>query len=134
MKLIPLLGTLLLALELAAGTTRPDVGIPPVNLSCYKCFKMLSPDQCAPVRCQPQDSVCISLIVLIYSKKKKETLISKDCARKCANTNSKNQWDMKHFTRATIYRQCCLQSLCNRAWAPHSILLPLGLRLLWALL
>lgn len=67
MELIPLLGALLLALELAAGTTQPDVGIPPVNLSCYKCFKMLSSDQCAPVRCQPQDSVCISLIVLIYS-------------------------------------------------------------------
>lgn len=67
MELIRLLGALLLALELAAGTTRPDVGIPPVNLSCYKCFKMLSSDQCAPVRCQPQDSVCISLIVLIYS-------------------------------------------------------------------
>lgn len=73
-------------------------------------------------------------LLLLPTENKKETLISKDCARKCANTNSKNQWNMKHFTRATIYRQCCPQSLCNWAWAPQSILLPLGLRLLWALL
>ncbi|XP_055981387.1 lymphocyte antigen 6L [Sorex fumeus] len=131
-QLVPALGALLLAAEVATGA----------NLSCYQCFNATERELCVPAQCRPEDTVCFSLIVLIRTFQSKTLLLSKACAPKCTTSiSSKYHWAIEHFTTTTVFRQCCSWSLCNRvspagrqAWAPHPLLLALGFGLRWPLL
>ncbi|MEJ1271633.1 lymphocyte antigen 6 complex locus L [Cricetulus griseus] len=37
------------------------------NLSCFQCFKVQQPNQCRPIKCQPDEKFCQSNEVLVYS-------------------------------------------------------------------
>ncbi|XP_004618747.1 lymphocyte antigen 6L [Sorex araneus] len=116
-QLVLVLGALLLVAEVAAGA----------NLSCYQCFKATELELCVPTQCGPEDTICLSLIVLIWT---------------CTISDSgKYRVAINPCTTSTIFCQCCSQSLCNQtspaqhwACAPHLLLLALGLGLHWPLL
>uniref|UniRef100_A0A2K6GEK2 Lymphocyte antigen 6 family member L n=1 Tax=Propithecus coquereli TaxID=379532 RepID=A0A2K6GEK2_PROCO len=123
--------------EFAGGQTAPAP-----NLSCYQCFKVNSWDHCLPARCHPTDRVCVSNQVVIFVKSNTRVLLSKRCAPRCPNTNSKFGWSLGPGVDGFITRRCCSGNLCNRALAtleglwghPGRLLLQVGLGLLWTLL
>ncbi|XP_041527671.1 lymphocyte antigen 6L [Microtus oregoni] len=110
------------------------------NLSCFQCFKVHEPRMCRPRMCQPEEKVCLSNEVLIYSRTRSRTQISKACATTCPNSNSVYEWEVNKGIQARITRVCCSGNLCNRApgavfrTLPGRILLPLGLGLFCTLL
>ncbi|KAG8515398.1 Lymphocyte antigen 6L [Galemys pyrenaicus] len=134
--LAPVLWALLASAQLGASTPAPGV-----NLSCHRCFKAPGRARCPPSPCRPSDRVCVSHIVVLSVRSRTKLLLSKGCAPRCPNTNSRVQWSAGVFTQGSIWRQCCAASLCNGAagprggpWAQGALLLRVGLGLLWALL
>ncbi|XP_045416416.1 lymphocyte antigen 6L [Lemur catta] len=115
---------------------------PAPNLSCYQCFKVSDWATCLPARCRSTDRVCISHQVVIFMKSNLRVLLSKRCAPRCPNTNSKFAWSLGPGVDSLITRRCCSGNLCNRAsviqeglWAqPGGLILQVGLSLLWTLL
>nr|XP_012608338.1 lymphocyte antigen 6L [Microcebus murinus] len=67
---------------------------PASNLTCYQCFKVSSPANCLPVRCLSTDQVCVSNEVVFFTKHSTRVLLSKRCAPRCPNTNSKFKWSL----------------------------------------
>jgi hypothetical protein len=37
------------------------------NLSCFECFKVLQASKCHPIECRPNEKVCVSNEVLLYT-------------------------------------------------------------------
>ncbi|XP_012980600.1 lymphocyte antigen 6L [Mesocricetus auratus] len=128
----------LVSVELAQGL---ETRVPARNLSCFQCFKVQHPSQCQPIKCQPDEKVCQSNEVLIYSISMSRMQISKRCAVQCPNTNSQFEWTLNKGIQGKITRKCCSRPLCNRAPAtqqrfgalPRRILLPMGLGLFFTL-
>ncbi|CAO2602033.1 Lymphocyte antigen 6L [Lemmus lemmus] len=136
-RLLLALWAFLVSVELARGlTTRA----PARNLSCFQCFKVHQPRLCRPMKCQPEEKVCLSNEVFVYSNTRSRTQTSKGCAVSCSNSNSVFEWPVSNGIQARITRRCCSGSLCNRApgavfrTLPGKILLPLGLGLFCTLL
>lgn len=127
----------LVSVELARDSATRE---PARNLSCFQCFKVHQPRLCRPMMCQPEEKVCLSNEVFIYSSTRSRTQVSKGCAVTCPNSNSVFEWPVSKGIQARITRGCCSGSLCNRAPSavfrtlPGRILLPLGLGLFRTLL
>ncbi|CAH6791023.1 lymphocyte antigen 6L [Phodopus roborovskii] len=129
----------LVSVELARGF---EIMTPAPNLSCFQCFKVQQPNQCRPIICQPNEKVCQSNEILLYSNSMSKAQISKRCAVQCSNTNSQFEWTLNRGIKGRITRRCCSIPLCNRApdtqkrfgARPGRILLPMGLGLFFTLL
>ncbi|EGW11713.1 lymphocyte antigen 6L [Cricetulus griseus] len=129
----------MVSVELARGlaTREPDQ-----NLSCFQCFKVQQPNQCRPIKCQPDEKFCQSNEVLVYSSSVSRAQISKHCTVHCPNSNSQFEWPLTEGIQGKITRRCCSMPLCNRApdiqkrfrALPERILLPMGLGLFFTLL
>ncbi|XP_039109993.1 lymphocyte antigen 6L [Hyaena hyaena] len=130
-SLLPVLWALLVCAGLAGGKKEPGL-----NLSCYQCFKVARLELCPPAQCNPTDRVCVSNTVVLAGRSKVVVTLSKRCAPRCPNTNTRYEWTSWPVASGRIVRQCCSGSLCNGGAAPRSALLGalLLLRLLWALL
>ncbi|KAL1767622.1 hypothetical protein HispidOSU_027910 [Sigmodon hispidus] len=115
---------------------------PALNLSCFQCFKVHLPSECQPILCQPDEKVCHSNEVFIYTNKKNKIQISKGCAVRCPNSNSVFEWTLTKGIQTRITRRCCSRNLCNRASDTQErfrglsgrILLPMGLGLFCTML
>nr|XP_048310379.1 lymphocyte antigen 6L [Myodes glareolus] len=136
-RLLLALWASLVSVELARGSVTRE---PPRNLSCFQCFKVYQHRLCRPRMCRPEEKVCLSNEVFIYSSTRSRTQVSKDCAVSCPNSNSVFEWPASKGIQARITRGCCSRNLCNRApgavfrTLPGRILLPLGLGLFLTLL
>ncbi|XP_021044786.1 lymphocyte antigen 6L-like [Mus pahari] len=115
--------------------------VPAQNLSCFQCFKVHQASQCRPIECQPNEKVCVSNEVLLYTSTKRRAQISKRCATTCPNSNNVIELSLGN-THARITRRCCSLYRCNRApgswegfWSlPGRLLMPMGLALFCTLL
>uniref|UniRef100_A0A8C6HP92 Lymphocyte antigen 6 family member L n=1 Tax=Mus spicilegus TaxID=10103 RepID=A0A8C6HP92_MUSSI len=138
-RLLLVLWASLVSVELTGGMMVNEV--PAQNLSCFECFKVLQASKCHPIECRPNEKVCVSNEVLLYTSTKRRTQISKRCATACPNSNNIIEWSLGN-TQARITRRCCSGDRCNRApgswegfWSlPGRLLLPMGLGLFCTLL
>ncbi|XP_036063689.1 lymphocyte antigen 6L [Onychomys torridus] len=129
----------LVSVELARGLVNR---MPAGNLSCFQCFKVYRLNRCQPKVCQPDEKVCHSNEVLLYTNSRRRRQISKHCAVHCPNSNSEFEWTITEGIRAKIIRRCCSEYLCNRApdtqerfrALPGRMLLPMSLGLFGTLL
>ncbi|XP_051016487.1 lymphocyte antigen 6L-like [Acomys russatus] len=141
-QLLLVLWASLVSVELAPGLPTTAVPGKAQNLSCFQCFKVRQFNECKPMKCQPNENVCLSNEVLLYSSTKSRAQISKRCSVRCLNSNSFVEWPVSNGFQAKITRQCCARNLCNRAPAtwerfgalPGRLLMPMGLNLLCTLL
>nr|KAF6326468.1 lymphocyte antigen 6 family member L [Pipistrellus kuhlii] len=106
------------------------------NLTCFRCFKAESAEQCRPALCARTDRVCVAHTLTLRLKSKVWLMLSKRCAPRCPNANTAFEWLSEPWLLRQVHRQCCNVSFCNAAPAPRprgpGLLLPLGLGLLAA--
>ncbi|XP_005395813.1 PREDICTED: lymphocyte antigen 6H isoform X1 [Chinchilla lanigera] len=119
--------------------------MPAHGLWCQDCTLTTNSSQCTPKRCQPADTVCVSVRITDPSSSRKDHSVNKMCALSC-------EFIKRHFfseylmgfINSGILRvdvECCDKDLCNgvaaevghSTWAlAAGLLLSLGSALLWA--
>ncbi|XP_021010922.1 lymphocyte antigen 6L-like [Mus caroli] len=137
--LVLVLWASLLSVELARGMDVSKVS--DRNLTCFQCFNVQRETQCHPIECQPNEKVCVSRKVLLYTSVNGRTQISKRCATTCPSSSDFNQLSFSSI-QDRIIRKCCSTDRCNRApgswegfWSILGrLLLPMGLSLFCTLL
>ncbi|XP_036293290.1 lymphocyte antigen 6L [Pipistrellus kuhlii] len=119
------------------------------NLTCFRCFKAESAEQCRPALCARTDRVCVAHTLtlrlslargarpraappagaggrasgqprcVLPAESKVWLMLSKRCAPRCPNANTAFEWLSEPWLLRQVHRQCCNVSFCNAAPAPR---------------